>query len=327
VGSEIRYNAVTLEGGLQLPSDAILAPAMEGVEYGAPELRSLGDEGVVAYGEQREQQGAFLSVRRFAPETGELLGDGAEHPTDAAAFAPQLGSVATTPNEIVLSSRAWGDAATTSRLSRLSTAPAFEIYLDAGMSTWATSVAWSSYDNLFGVAAITASSGSGGKFVTYASDLGTPQEFVFTKSSDRPGTASVYSVSIAAGPQGFAIAWVDQQDGTDQVYLALVDASGAQIAHRMASDGSSGRKRHPKIVFDSQNFAVAWLEELDLLQHHVLWRRFGASLEPIGDALKLRRSQSFARFGLASAGPAESGVAYLGTDGFMYISRITCERQ
>jgi hypothetical protein len=77
------------------------------------------------------------------------------------------------------------------------------------------------------------------------------------------GTADPSCPVVAWTGTEFVIAWIDQRDGNEEVYLARLDETGAKIGAdiRVTVDGS--RSRNPAIAGTGSGFAIAWADDRD----------------------------------------------------------------
>ena len=73
-----------------------------------------------------------------------------------------------------------------------------------------------------------------------------------------------YEASLAAHPDGFAVAWYDTRHGVPEIYARLVDGSGRPVSDEYRLTASAGRSYEPSIdVPDpeiSDDLIVAWYE-------------------------------------------------------------------
>jgi len=61
---------------------------------------------------------------------------------------------------------------------------------------------------------------------------------------------------------GFVITWLDQRDGTRDVYARKINTNGACIGSDFAVHSGSGNQQSPAVAADSRNgFAIAWMDD------------------------------------------------------------------
>ncbi len=73
--------------------------------------------------------------------------------------------------------------------------------------------------------------------------------------------ASESSPSIAWTGSEFLIAWIDERDGNDEVYVARCDASGTQIGQDLRVTNTTSTKTTPRLAWSGAHYALTWEDD------------------------------------------------------------------
>jgi hypothetical protein len=84
----------------------------------------------------------------------------------------------------------------------------------------------------------------------------------------------------------FVVAWIDQRDGNEEVYLARLDATGTKIGSDIRVTVDANRSRNPAIVGTGNGFAVAWSDNRDG-DSEIYMARFASDASRIEDDVRV----------------------------------------
>jgi hypothetical protein len=326
----ILYNALDENGVLQKSADLLVVPKVAGQTLSGAALAAAGNRLALAYG-RHDGTGATTALRLLTPGTGAgvgpavagVVGDG--NPPDGGGVAASDDGT-----RIAVASRLWGLTATAWRVDLFDGAPALLASSPPPPATsFTTGVTWWPGHG-FAAASI---SELGGAITVYAPPLADPSPNAFTTDSDRPqvGLAGT-TVSVAAGGDRLAVAWIDGRPcpgctSTREVYLALLDpATHAIVTSVHASAPTARPKQYPRLRFDGSSWVLAWSEYSSTSDSTVWLRRFDAALAPLGPPLDLSATspkRPASPVDLAVVGPNEYAVVFqpfLDTHKFLRVS-------
>ena len=98
---------------------------------------------------------------------------------------------------------------------------------------------------------------------------------VFFSQVDRSGNKIAGDVQLSAGTGNssapdlawtgnvYGVAWQDDRDGNDEIYLALVDRLGVQIGTDIRVTRNAGASHAPRLAWNGSDFAVIWEDDRD----------------------------------------------------------------
>ena len=95
-----------------------------------------------------------------------------------------------------------------------------------------------------------------------------------------------FQPSVAATGQGYGVAWHGTGRGLAVVYFARVGADGARLAAEIDLSGGVANAAHAEVVWNGQEYAVAWTDS----RHgdtEIYLRRVSAAGEPIGQPVRV----------------------------------------
>jgi hypothetical protein len=287
INGDILYNAVTPTGTLRLSTDKTVVTA-SGQSPSSPRLASLGDDLVVAYG-RRDTSGAQAAVVRLAALTGASVGAPATGMNIASATAaPEIGGVAVRSSDgaqLAVISRPPELTPQATVVDAFTATPTFVTTKAPSdlAGTRTSGIGWG--PGRFIAGAVTDGTNAGGTLLELDDTNLTPgTKYRFTGGTDLPTIgASGATVSIARAGDRVAVAWVDSQSTTREVWIATVSLTDKmRLAEVQASVESMPLKSYPHVVFDGAAFVLVWLEGDAQNASRLKLARFDINLVPVG---------------------------------------------
>lgn len=328
-GSSIEYLLVGDTGGAIAGPKTFLPSSPDYSSH--PRLALTGSSVALSYGFFGTGAAVYPGLKML-----DINGDAGAGAAGSRSPPHDVGGTVSIGSQVVVASRGSGATSTTTTAS-LFAGGAFVTARDMTQMTRAVSVGWAPTANRIGVAYVVASTPAFGVLETFNPDLGIPTmgaSHAFTLPAASPMVNNpVLHLSVAGVGSRFAIAWLDERDGSAEVYVTVLDAVTGQrppTAERRVSDQSTRTKRFPNVVYDGRSLAVAWNEEVSTNVYRLLLRRFTPDLLPIDDSKTEPHCMNCSApgdqgkaIGVAAAAPNVYGFAFTFA-GSHHFNKLTC---
>jgi hypothetical protein len=328
------YNAVTPAGMRLLSSDRpVVSASVQGLSR--PRLGRAGNDFVIAYGRRDTsgaQPAAQAAIVLVAPLNGAPVGASANGMSTAGASAPpEIGGVVVSADgaKIGVISRAAGLTVQAATVDAFSAVPA--LTMSGAPSQLATSrncgIAWA--PDRFIAGAVTDATSAGGTLLELSdTNLTVGPGYPFTAGADSPTIgAQGATMSIAGAGDRVAVAWVDSQSGTREIWIATISlANHARLAVVKVSTESPTTKGYPHVVYDGAAFALTWIEGDGTSTSRIRLARLDVNLLPIASPTNVSAvgAVTIADIDITAAGANAYGIVAAGANTTQLLYYVTC---